>query len=163
MVIKDIVNSIKKLFSKTEEALIRVGLSESITISEELNREAFVMPFNVVRQQVGNLTFDQETNEIVIGENINAILVNVQVYFYSTADITQPKIINIMKKDAETQEVSTMISSRVGLVFKQTTCKTSCLVQVKKDDRIHIRVTGNANDPINNNSVMTLFETIKIN
>ena len=153
-------NRIKTL---EEKAWIRVGLQNSITVSATNDRKEFRMPFDVVRYQEGNLTYDTEKNEIVVGANISAILVNVQLYFYNSVELSHPKIIYIRKnQNYEDKSTDGTMSDRIGLSVTQTTCGTQAIIPVQEGDRISIGVTANEDDPINNNSTMTFVEAVKV-
>ena len=153
-------NRIKTL---EEKAYIRVGITNSITVSSSNDREEFRMPFDVVRYQGGNLTYDMDNHEIVIGANINVIAVNVQLYFYSNTDINIPKIIYIRRnQNYPDKDSAGTMNSRIGMSIKQTTIKTSTFIHVQEGDRISVGVIADENDPINSNSTMTFVEAVKI-
>lgn len=153
-------NRIKTL---EEKAWIRVGLQNSITVSAINDRKEFRMPFDVVHYQGGNLTYDMDNHEIVIGANINVIAVNVQIYFYSKTNINTSKIINIRRnQNYPDKDSAGTMNSRIGMSITQTTVKTSTFIHVQEGDRISVGVTADANDPINRNSTMTFVEAVKI-
>ena len=130
-------NRIKTL---EEKAYIRVGIKNSITVSASNNRQEFRMPFDVVRYQEGNLTYDAENDEIVVGANISAILVNVQLYFYAGVELSQPKIIYIRRnQNYEDKSTDGTMSDRIGMTVTQTTIGTHAIIPVQEGDRISIR------------------------
>lgn len=140
--------SIDKLFEKVnavietlkEKSIIRVGLQNSITVSASNDRKEFRMPFNIVRYQNGNLTYDAEKNEILVGANISTILVNVQLYFYDGVELSHPKIISIRRNQNYTDKSTDgSMSDRVGMSINQTTIGTHAIIPVQEGDRISIR------------------------
>ena len=153
-------NRIKTL---EEKAYIRVGITNSITVSSTNDRKEFRMPFDIVRYQQGNLTYDAENDEIVVGANISAILVNVQLYFYNRVELNSSKVIYIRKnQNYSEKDTNGSMNARIGLAVNQTTCEVSAVIPVQKGDRISIGVIANANDPINNNASNTFVEAVKI-
>lgn len=153
-------NRIKTL---EEKAYIRVGLQNSITVLATNDRKEFRMPFDVVRYQEGNLTYDAENDEIVVGANINVILVNVQLYFYNGVELSSSKVIYIRKNQNYPEKDSNgSMNARIGLAVNQTTCEVSTVIPVQEGDRISIGVIANKDDPINNNSSNTFVEAVKV-
>ena len=101
-------------------AILRAGMSQQMTISESQDRKEILMPFDTERYKMGELSLSN--NKIVIGKNINTILVNVQLYFYTTVDLSTSKIITIRRNESD----QGTISSRMRTCFKTNGRKRLC-------------------------------------
>lgn len=160
---QDIEEQSTDISNLKDKAWIRVGLQNSITVLATNDRKEFRMPFDVVRYQEGNLTYDAENDEIVVGANINVILVNVQLYFYDGVELSSSKVIYIRKNQNYPEKDSNgSMNARIGLAVNQTTCEVSTVIPVQEGDRISIGVIANKDDPINNNSSNTFVEAVKV-
>ena len=101
-------------------AILRAGMSQQMTISGSQDRKEVLMPFDIERYKMGELSLSN--NKIIIGKNINTILVNVQLYFYTTVDLSTSKIITIRRNESD----QGTISSRMRTCFKTNGRKRLC-------------------------------------
>lgn len=140
-----------------DNSYIRLGLTSQYTVTQD--RTEFTMPFDVIRYQSGNITYDNDTNEVIIGAGITSVLINVQLYYYSNITLTAPKLIIIRKNENELG----CTSNRVALTMNQTTMSSSVAIPVSEGDKIKVGVIANNNDVIDDNSVYTFFDVMQIN
>lgn len=114
------------------------------------------LPLNDYTAKVGNqLTISN--NSIVIGENINYVLVSAQVYWYDPIEIDRRKTVTIMKND---QIVCVNILYVSAYYVHQTTSST--IVSVKQGDIITLNVGGSNGDLVKNYQTGTFLTVVAI-
>ena len=157
---------------KTE--LIRVGLSADYKVTSGQNRQEFQVKYDTVRHFVGSgLTLELVTNGdneepeptggIVIGDNINTVLVNLHVYFSDASKTGETKSLFIRRNAGGVNNKPGTMTSRVDFNRAQTTLETFAIIPVEKGDVITAGVVASQNDVIQATSTNNFFEIAKLN
>lgn len=146
---------------KTE--LIRVGIANNYTVKSSEDRQEFQLKYDTVRHSIGSgLTLNSDGG-IVIGDNINAILVNLHVYFYSGSKTDETKTLFIRRNQGSTNNAPGTMTSRLEYNIAQTTLETSAVIPVQKGDIITIGVVASEGDTIQNVSTNNFLDIVKLN
>ena len=152
----DLDNLTTAVENRLATAILRAGMSQQMTISGSQDRKEVLMPFDAERYKTGELSLSN--NKIVVGKNINTILVNVQLYFYTAVDLSTSKIITIRRNESD----QGTISSRCGLALKQTVVNACAIMPVTEGDEISVNITASESDVIDNNQSQCFFEVVKL-
>lgn len=155
--------AILDLLELKQPELIRVGISENYTIKSSEDREEFQLKFNTIRYNLGTgLTLNADGG-VVIGDNINTIIVNLHVYFYSGSKTNETKSLFIRRNQGSINNASGTMTSRKEYVIDQTTVETSAIIPVTKGDIITVGIIGSAGDIISSVSTNNYLEVAKLN
>lgn len=143
--------------------LIRVGISADYTIKSSEDREEFQLKYNATRYSSGiGLTLNS-SGGIVIGDNINTVLVNLHVYFYSGSKTNETKVLFIRRNQGSINNAPGTMTTRKEYIIAQTTIETSAIIPVTKGDIITVGIIGSAGDIISSTSTNNYLEVAKLN
>ena len=147
---------------KLKQELIRVGIANNYTVKSSEDRQEFQLKYDTVRHSIGSgLTLNPDGG-IVIGDNINAILVNLHVYFYSGSKTDERKSLFIRRNQGSTNNAPGTMTARLEYNIAQTTLETSAIIPVQKGDIITIGIIASKGDTIQNTSTNNFLDIVKL-
>ena len=155
--------AILDLLELKQPELIRVGISENYTIKSSEDREEFQLKYNATRYSSGTGLTLNSSGGIVIGDNINTVLVNLHVYFSDASKTGETKSLFIRRNAGGVNNKPGTMTSRVDFNRAQTTLETFAIIPVEKGDVITAGVVASQNDVIQATSTNNFFEIAKLN
>lgn len=156
----------KPLILKHDEMLknelIRVGISNNITLDASQNRVAFQMKYDTEQYRLGEGLTLESDGTIKIGPGINVILVTCQIYWHRPSKINEAKLVEIQHTRGNNNQVAGAMTSRQGYNVTQTTLQAVTTMPVQEGDYIKILATGSEDDVISNYAMYTYLDVVKL-